>query len=126
MIIQLLPLFADEKQKAFFVTIEGKLFYHESFNTPYSGIKRQIELVKPISCQDFSQYNSCNILSIKISFGDNLKVFSFSVTKDTHRVDSFIQNDRKENFKLLTQEQFDEAIKLASDEMEKAFSLFNL
>lgn len=102
-------------------TMEGKLFYSESTSLPYSGLKCQITLLKPIACYDFSMYNSCDVLSLKIGFGNDEKVFSFSITKDTQRVDGF-----GTHYQLLTQEVFDKIKTLADAEIFLAFKNFNI
>lgn len=66
-------------------------------------------------------YNSCDVLSLKICFGQDEKVFSFSIKKDTQRVDGF-----GKDYQLATQEVLDRIKTLVNAEIFMAFKNFNL
>ncbi len=107
-----------EQQKAQFKQIEGKLFYGDKDS--WSGFKDTIMLIKVISCDDWSTYNSCKILKFELTFSKG-KFYSISIAEDTNRVSNF-----DTHYTELTPELFMTISKLANTEILNSLSNFKL
>ena len=105
-----------EKQKEFFKTIEGKLYYGDK--TTWSGHQNTIYLVKPISCEDWTEYNSCNIIQLRIELVKG-EMSSIHITKTTSRVDCF-----ETHYKPLVNELFEKVKDFLNTEIIKSLNNF--
>ncbi len=105
-----------EKQKEIFKNIEGKLYYGDK-NT-WSGFKDVIFLVKVLNCDNWSEYNSCNILQFEIRFEKEI-FSSLFIRRTIQRVDTF-----KTHFKELTPELFENIKQLSNKSLDNALSNF--
>lgn len=78
------------KQKKYYEdNIAGKIFYGDS--STWGGYYGLLFIYKPISCDDWSAYNSCKVLKFEIQFNkaDN-SIYQVTNKVDTFRVDSFV------------------------------------
>ncbi len=62
----------EATQKAIFSIMEGKLFYGNK--DTWSGYENTIYLIKPVSCDDWSPYNCCNVIKIAINCSKEKKL----------------------------------------------------
>jgi len=105
-----------EKQKEIFKAIEGKLYYGDK--TTWSGYQNTIYLVKATTCEDWTQYNSCNIIQLRIELIKG-KLSSLHLAENTSRVDCF-----KTHYKPLTAELFNEVKEFLNTEILKSLNHF--
>lgn len=97
----------DEDVKRFkeeFEKIRGRVYWEHlsGFNQNHT-----IQVMKVISCEQWYSFGSCNVLKIQIHYNGE-KFTSFSITKDTKRVDGLntkhcpeITEDKFEEFKQM-------------------------
>lgn len=104
-----------EKKRAQFQKLCEKIFYTEKH--PYKG--NSICLIKPLSCNDFSEYGSCNVVQIEVENYDN-KNFRINFSYDTCRVDTLPL------MKEITPELFDKVKNAAELGLQNSLSLFNV
>lgn len=112
--------FIEEQQKFYNDTVAGRLFY--SNKEIWSGFENSIYVVKPVNCEDWSHYNSCNILQMEIRFSKGMKKFEkFSLTMTTSRVDCF-----KTHYKELPPEMLEQFKEMVDKEVINSFLNFKV
>jgi len=103
-----------DRQKAIFKKYEGKVYY--TTIAPFNGTG--IRLIKAISCNDWSAYNSCVVFAVTIEYDSNGKCCNIWMKKDTHRVDSF------EKYQEVSEEIYEKFKLTAETELANALSIF--
>lgn len=105
-----------ENKKLEFDGIKDKLYYGDV--TTWNGFENTIYLIKPISCNDWSAYNVCDISKIKIEMLKG-KLRTIIIRNDVVRVSNFTTH-----YKPLTAELF-KLVKVYLDvEISKSLGLF--
>lgn len=107
------------RRKIYADIADGKIFYGD-VNT-WSGFSDTIYLIKPISCEDWSMYNSCNSFKMTIRFLKNGDMKSILVEKDKERVSHF-----ETHYKQLTQEKLEIIFNTLDESIKKVLSNFIL
>jgi len=106
--------YIKERQEEFKL-IDGKLYYGDK--DTHSGFKSHIFLIKILNCNDWSLYNSCQILKFEISYLDG-KIYSFRIYKEMSRVDII-----KTHYIELTDELFEKVKIITNTELDNMLSL---
>jgi len=112
-----------DRYKKEFENIKGKLFYGDG--TTWGGytnleFQSSLFLIKPISCDVFGPYNSCNVFQIFIGLVKN-KIVTIQIKHETSRVDNF-----ETHYKPLTSEKFNEIRKMVDNELDSTFNIFKI
>lgn len=107
--------FKNSKMEHYARVAEGKIFYGN--HSTWSGFNDVTFLIKPISCEDWSSYNMCNVVRLEIR--KNNKGTTISFIEDTERVDSF-----ETHYKQLTPDIASDISTLLSKEIGEILSNF--
>lgn len=103
---------------------KDKLFCH--IGNGY-GKQKHITIMKTISCENFSQYDSCKILSLHFMYDED-KFVSFTCKKDTYRNDSLIlkENGPKLGNQYANEITVEEVLAYQKQAIEEIINSFNL